>query len=63
MLQNFRSLCLLCSFSAFLILAGFFLKTIPVILQVLLLLFGVITSCISLFGIIKYFIIQKTEIK
>ena len=56
MLQNFRVLSALCSLSAILILAGFFLTQLPILIQIILLVAGLITSGITMYGLIKYYI-------
>ena len=59
MLQNFRVLATLCSIAAILILAGFFLTQLPLLIQIFLLIAGLIVSCITLFGLIKFYITQR----
>ena len=59
MLQNFRVLAALCSLAAMLILAGFFLTQLPLLIQIFLLIAGLIVSCITMFGLIKFYIAQR----
>ena len=56
MLENFRVLCALCSLGALLILAGFFLTMLHVIIQILFLVAGLVTLCVTMVGIVKYYI-------
>ena len=53
MLDNFRVLSALCSLGALLIIAGFFLTMVPILIQIILLLAGFITLCITMYGIVK----------
>ena len=55
MLDNFRVLSALCSLGALLIIAGFFLTMISIWIQIALLLAGIVTCCITMFGIVKYY--------
>ena len=55
MLDNFRVLSALCSLGALLIIAGFFLTMISIWIQIALLLSGIVTCCITMFGIVKYY--------
>ena len=59
MLQNFRLLATLCSIAALLILAGFFLTQLPLLIQISLLLAGLIISCITMFGLVKFYMTQR----
>ena len=55
MLGNFRVLSALCSLGALLIIAGFFLTMLPVWTQVVLLFAGLVTLCITMYGIVKFY--------
>ncbi len=59
MVKEFRTLALLCSLSALLILIGFFLTSIPVPLQIIILLAGVGFGIYTLIGLIRLFIGQS----
>jgi hypothetical protein len=59
MLQNFRVLSALCSLAAILILAGFFLTQLPLLIQIFLLIAGLIISCITMFGLLKFYLTQR----
>lgn len=59
MLQNFRVLAILCSLAAMLILAGFFLTQLPLLIQIFLLVAGLIVSCITMFGLAKFYLAQR----
>lgn len=55
MLTNFRVLSALTSLGALLIIAGFFLTMLPVSIQIIFLLAGVITCIITMYGLFKYY--------
>ena len=55
MLENFRVLSALCSLGALLIIAGFFLTMLSVWIQVVLLFAGLVTCCITMYGIVKFY--------
>lgn len=59
MLENFRVLSALCSLGALLIISGFFLTNIPVLLQIVLLLAGLVVCCITMYGLIKLYFKQQ----
>ena len=61
MLRDFRTLSALCAASAVFILLGFFLTEIPIPLQILLLLAGLIIGVITLIGLVKLFIQQQKD--
>lgn len=61
MVTNFRTLALLCAFSALLILIGFYLTSIPVIAQIIILAVGLAFGIYTLICLIKLFISQPNQ--
>ncbi|MGM9950765.1 MAG: hypothetical protein ACI33P_11585 [Lysinibacillus sp.] len=59
MVRDFRTLSALCAASALFILLGFFLTEIPLVLQILLLLAGLVIGVITFIGLVKLFIQQQ----
>jgi hypothetical protein len=55
MLTNFRQLCALCSFGALLIIAGFFLTSLPVFIQILFLLAGLTVCIMTMIGLFRFY--------
>lgn len=61
MVTNFRTLALLCTFSSLLILLGFFVTSIPVPAQIIILVVGLAFGIYTLIGLIKLLISQSNQ--
>lgn len=53
--NNFRRLCALCSLGALLIIAGFFLTSLPVIIQILFLIAGLVVCGYTMVGLFRFY--------